>query len=135
MPDDHATEKCPARMDIIDVRSGDARKTGVGAIFETDEVTLAAFNSAKRLEVPRERADFLIDYRDDQGDIVDTIPITADGYRQVVGEEPRVPAYNEAYDRAYWASDSRSHPEAHKEATAKADAVMLAQSGTATEAR
>ena len=115
--------KIPAKLEIIAVRA-DARKTGIGAIFETDEQALAAFQHAKRLEVPDEKAEFLVDYYNPAGDLENTILIDAAGFRQITGEDPKDPAYYETYDLAYWACGHVSHARSHEHAKAKADATL-----------
>lgn len=95
-------------MEMIYIDGQDqARKTGVGAMMETDEATWQDFRSRKGLAVPIKDARFLLDYYNRRGDLAATIPLSEEGFRAITGE----PAKNEAdyleTDRAYW-SDLRA---------------------------
>lgn len=94
-----------SRMEMIYIDSdGHARKTGVGAIFDTNAETLAAFRSAKPHDVGTERAEFLLDYYNRKGDLTDTIGITRSVYERITGEQAKSDAEYRALDAEYWAS-------------------------------
>jgi len=88
-------------LEIIDVRTGDAHKTGIGAVFNTTKETRHNFDAARSLHTPG--GGFLLDlYVND--DLVDTIELTAAGVEAVSGEKPVSPEYYVDYDEKFWAS-------------------------------
>lgn len=90
-------------MEMIYLDSEDAaRKTNVGAVMESNQETWRAFLSAKRLAVPAEKAQFLLDYHNRKGDLADTICLDADGFKQITGEPVLSEAEYVAIDEAYW---------------------------------
>lgn len=113
-----------ARLELIDVRTSEARKTGQGAIFATDQATLAAFESARAIAVPNDQGQFLIDYYDAAGDLVDSILIDAAGFQAILGVAPRSPDYYTIYDQAFWESRHDNYALAHAEAQAIAEAAF-----------
>jgi hypothetical protein len=66
---------------------GNARKTNVGAEWETDEETRAAFNSLKRLDADPKKGDFIFDLHADNGDILDTVSLTSESFELITGEK------------------------------------------------
>ena len=92
-----------SRLEMIYIDSEDAaRKTNVGAVMETNQETWHAFLSAKQLEVPAEKAQFLLDYYNRKGDLADTICLDAAGFKQITGEPVLSEAEYVAIDGAYW---------------------------------
>lgn len=87
-------------LEVIDTRSGDARHTDIGAIFESVPATKEAFENARRLHT--EGAPFLLDLYID-GDLVDTINLTAEGVELVSGKVPESAEHYIQYDQDYWA--------------------------------
>lgn len=86
-------------LEIIDARTDDAKHTGIGAMFKTEQLTREAFESARLLHV--ENGGFLLDLHVD-GDLIDTIELTAEGVEQVSGTKPESPEFYVEYDRSYW---------------------------------
>lgn len=94
-----------SRMEMIYIDSdGHARQTGIGAIFDSNADTFAAFRSAKPHDVGPERAEFLLDYYNRKGDLTDTIGITRAVFERITGEQAKSDAEYRAIDAAYWAS-------------------------------
>lgn len=93
--------KSVAFINVLDVREGaDGCRTGKGAGFISAEEAKADFEGRKKaLAVAKGFGDFLLDLHIDD-DIVDTIEITTEGYRVVLGEEPKSVAENVAFDLA-----------------------------------
>ena len=83
-------------LEIFDTRTDDIRKTGLGAAFETEEETRQAFQKAKALE--NEGGGFLLDLYVD-GNLIDTIELSANGVEVLTGEEPKTPEFYTAYDK------------------------------------
>lgn len=86
-------------LEIIDTRTGDAKHTGIGAMFQTEQLTRDAFESARPFHV--EKGDFLLDLHIN-GDLIDTIELTAEGVTQVSGVVPGSPEYYAEYDLQQW---------------------------------
>ncbi len=86
-------------LEIIDTRTGDAKVTGIGAVFETNELTREAFESARPLH--REGGGFMLDLYID-GDLIDSIELDADGVALVSGVEPKSAECYAKYDKAEW---------------------------------
>ena len=98
-------------MEMIYIDSDNAaRKTGVGCECETPAETWAAFRSAKALEVPINEASFLLDYHNRRGDLVDTIPLSRDGFEQITGERARSDAEYRTFDAEFWRGVKASLP-------------------------
>lgn len=79
-------------------------KTGVGAIFDTNAETYAAFKSAKPIGVPIKEATFLLNYYNRNGDLSDTIGLTAEGYTYITGEKVLSEHQYQEIDDRYWNS-------------------------------
>jgi len=93
-----------SRMEMIFIDSDNhARKTGVGAIFDTPELTWAAFRSAKRIAVPMDRAEFLLDYYNRRDDLSDTIPLSRSGFEYITGQRALTDADYRRIDAEHWA--------------------------------
>ena len=74
-------------MEMIYIDSQDnARLTGVGAEFKTDDETVRAFESVRSRNTDISEADFLLDLHEDNGDLVDSIPISKETFTSVSGE-------------------------------------------------
>ena len=81
----------------------DGYHTGIGAEFETDAETTEAFESAKALDTDIKTAPFIIDLREANGDIVDSIAVSEEGYKSITGEPVLSEAEYIEIDREYWA--------------------------------
>ena len=92
-------------MIFIDAE-GNARKTGVGAEFESDRATTEAFESVRASASDIKTAPFLLDLHEDNGDLIDTIPISAETFAAVTGEPVLSDAEYIAVDEQYWADVS-----------------------------
>lgn len=88
-------------IEIIDCR-GRGSKTGKGAAWPTEAEARQAFEKARFLEVPGERAEFLIDLHNANGDLLGTICTNAIGFQVVTGDPPKSVEAYDAYDVAYW---------------------------------
>jgi len=86
-------------LEIIDTRSGDARHTGIGAMFESLQATLEAFRNARQLE--NEAGGFLLDLYINN-DLEDTIKLDERGVELVSGIVPLSPEYYVEFDEKYW---------------------------------
>lgn len=82
--------------------SGDGYKAGVSAEFATDTDTTEAFESARCHDIDINEAEFIIDLHEDNGDIVDTIGVSAESYTQITGEPALTEAEYKDIDRGYW---------------------------------
>ena len=92
-----------SRMEMIYIDSdGHARQTGVGAIFDSNAETFAAFRSAKPRDIGSERAEFLLDYYNRRGDLSDTIGITRVDFERISGMRALSDAEYRAIDAAHW---------------------------------
>lgn len=92
-----------SRMEMHYIDSHDqARKTNVGAIFDTNAETYAAFLSAKRLDVGGQKADFLLDYYNRRGDLSDTIGITRASFERITGQPVLSEAEYLKIDADFW---------------------------------
>lgn len=104
-----------SRMEMIYVGNDTGYKTGVGAIFDTNAETYAAFRSAKRLDVGTKDAVFLLDYYNRKGDLADTIGLSASGYERITGEKALTEAQYREIDTKHW-DDVRSNVRANRPA-------------------
>ena len=77
-------------LEIIDACSGDARETGLGAMFTTEAETRRHFEAAHKYAV--ENGGFLLDCHIGD-DLVDTIEIDANGVYAITGEHPQSPEF------------------------------------------
>jgi len=81
-------------------------KTLVGAEFESDEKTVAAFENARKAAeaagVNIKNAPFLLDLREENGDIIDTIGISAEMYTRITGEPVLSPEEYREIDTKWW---------------------------------
>lgn len=87
--------------EILDLATGDARKTGNGAVF------VGAAECESRIRNLRENdagedARFLVDIHDEQGDIVETFGLDEAGFEALTGEAPLSPEEYVEYDVAHW---------------------------------
>lgn len=90
-------------MEMIYIDGNDARHTNVRAAFKTNADTWAAFKSCRRIEVPQERAEFLLDYHNAKGDLADTIFLDAAGFAAISNEPVLSAEEYRKIDRDYWA--------------------------------
>jgi len=90
-------------MEMIYIDSQDnARKTGVGAEFESPEETRRAFESARPLAVPSDYADYLLDLYDEDEDLVDTICLSRSSFQKVSGEKAKSDSEYIEIDDRFW---------------------------------
>lgn len=66
--------------------SGIGYKTLIGAAFESDAVTVFAFENTKKYQIDIRVAPFLLDLKEDNGDIIDTIGIDGETSTRITGE-------------------------------------------------
>ena len=66
--------------------SGTGCKTLIGAEFSSDAETVAAFERAKKSQIDVSVAPFLLDLKEDNGDIIDTIGLSDEMYTRITGE-------------------------------------------------
>jgi len=92
-------------METLYLGSGnDGYKTLVGAEFESSEETTQAFESFKVISVDIKIAEFLLDLKEDDGTIIETIGLDSEGYKNITGKPVlREEEYCEI-DRKFWAS-------------------------------
>ena len=90
-------------METLYLGSGnDGYKTLVGAEFKTSEETTQAFESVKEISVDIKIAEFLLDLKEDDGTIIETIGLDSKGYKSITGQPVlREEEYCEI-DRKYW---------------------------------
>ena len=91
-----------AYLEILDVRTGEACKTGLGAIFETNEQTKQSFDVAKSMEVKKGQEDFILDYYNANGDLDGTILLDSNGVKTLTGFDTGPAEYYKDYDKQYW---------------------------------
>lgn len=97
-------------MEMIYIdKENNARKTGVGAKMETQAKTWAAFNSARRLEVPSDKAEFLLDYYNRFGNLCDTILLSRAGFEEISREVAKSDDEYRKIDTEYWAKEKDLH--------------------------
>lgn len=79
---------------------GNARLTGVGAEFKTDSETKAAFERVRSQSVDIKNLDakFILDLREDDGEIVDSLAITKKTFESVTGEKSMRDQFYVDYD-------------------------------------
>ncbi len=74
-------------MEMIFIDSeNQARLTGVGAEFKTDKLTVNAFESARHFDIGMKECDFILDLHEDNGDLIDSIGVSAGSFAQIAGE-------------------------------------------------
>ena len=61
-------------------------KTCIGAQAETDELTTGLFESARIHATDADTATFLLHLNEDNGDVVETIPLSAEGFTAITGQ-------------------------------------------------
>lgn len=89
-------------IEIIDCR-GRGSKTGRGATFTAEAHARAEFTRARdQVEVPSDRAEFLLDLHNPNGDLLDTICTDARGFKALTGEAPWSVEEYDAYDAKHW---------------------------------
>lgn len=72
-------------VQLMDIRNGELKDTGIGAEWETPEQTKQAFESLRPYHL-EEGAEFLVDLYENDHDIVDTIGISKKMAEHLVGE-------------------------------------------------
>jgi len=84
-------------------KGGDGYKTCVGAQAETDEMTTGLFESARAHSVDVDTADFLLDLHEDDGTIMDTIALSAEGFAKITGQPVLTEEEYKKIDDDHWA--------------------------------
>ncbi|MBU1567739.1 MAG: hypothetical protein KJ630_19205 [Proteobacteria bacterium] len=88
-------------------KNNDGRKTGFGCEGENDRETRKLFNNAKQFAVPIKTCDFLLDLRDEDRTIIDTIGISRDGFEKVTGKKPMSDDEYVDFDIQFWQAARR----------------------------
>lgn len=83
--------------------NGDGYQTGVGADFGSEQATKEAFDSLKPEAMDGSDAPFIIDLWDSNGDLLESIGISAELYTQVTGEPVLSEEEYQKIDADYWA--------------------------------
>lgn len=103
-------------IQVIDTATGDARKTGKGAVFTNRARFEQAVANLKRMNTDGARFLFDVYAPGDDHSIVETYQIDAHGFRAILGEKPLAPEEYVKIDEAYWrramAAYRRDHPNA-----------------------
>ncbi len=90
---------------------GAARLTGVGAIFKNDAETTRAFESCRSEALDIRQARFILELHEDNGDLVDSIPVSIRSFSLISGEPFQGEAHYEEYDRNHWAAARKAYKE------------------------
>ena len=88
---------------------GAARLTGVGAIFKNDAETTKAFESCRGDALDVEQARFILELHEDNGDLVDSVPVSIRSFSTISGESFQGEAHYVEYDQNYWAAAWKVH--------------------------
>ena len=78
------------------------RRTNVGAEFETKYQTKRAFESLRNSKVEIDKADFICDLYEENGDLIDSIGINAVTFNAITGEPVLSEAEYISIDEKYW---------------------------------
>lgn len=90
-------------IEIIYIDSdGQARKTDMEHVGDTNAATWAEFCDLRRFDVEKDAARFLLDYHNSKGDLAGTICIDVGGFIAITGSQPKPEATYRAIDRQYW---------------------------------
>lgn len=84
-------------------KNGNGYQTRVGAEWESDAKTTEAFESIRSRTADIKSAPFILDLHEENGDIVDSIAVTAQDYSRITGEPVLSEAEYIAIDDKYWA--------------------------------
>lgn len=105
--------KTTAYMQMIYIdTAGNARHTGVGAAMKTDAETRSAFEAVRPRSVAFDKAAFLLDLHDGNGDLVDTLAISKEDFPGITGEAVKSDADYRRIDEQYWAKVRREYAKA-----------------------
>ena len=88
--------------------SNNARLTGVGVEFQSDVDTTKAFEQARCHDVGKDAGTFILDLCEENGDIVDSIAVSADSFSEITGKQVLSEAEYIAYDERYWRDEQAS---------------------------
>jgi hypothetical protein len=87
--------------EILDTATDQFKKTGRGAVFIGEAECTAQFKDLTRADAgPGAR--FVVDWKDENGDILETFGLTEDGFRALVGEEPLTAEEYDEADARHW---------------------------------
>lgn len=90
--------KCYMEMLFVgEPGSTDCFRTGHTAKFKNDKATKAMFEELRVIAIPLVRARFMVDLWDGDN-IVDTVGLNDDGFKQVIGRPPKSRAYYKKVD-------------------------------------
>lgn len=90
-------------LEITYLGNGDTEKrTDKGAGFNTMIEARESFDGAKAYEESTKTAAFFLNMRNHDGDIIETIGITGDGFTALTGEQPKSEAYYINLNKNYW---------------------------------
>lgn len=92
--------------EVFDASGDSLFMTGEGATFRGRTQCALEIAKIRQLTVPDE-ARFILDWKDENGDILNTFHLDADGFRALTGKEPRSNAKYEIFDRDFWAASVR----------------------------
>jgi len=87
---------------IFDVRSGDIKHTDKFISFSDKEKEKRFFNSIKSGFGENDNPQFLIDLRDETGDILDTVGATELQFKALMGTEPKSQEEYSEFDAQIW---------------------------------
>jgi len=99
-------------LEMIDVRTGDARMTGDGAVFNNRDETIKAFESLRPIAKPASHC-FLVDLWLG-GNLIDTIEIDEAGFKAITGKVPKAPEYYKKFDERCWLVAQRKRTKAKR---------------------
>lgn len=90
-------------LEIIYIDKNDhGRHIGKGAEGEFDQWAIDEFERAKQYEESKDTAPFFLDLKEDNGDIVETIGLSAEGYEALLGEKPLSDKEYVELDATFW---------------------------------
>lgn len=81
--------------------AGELIPTGIGAVMASDELTRDDFESRRRLAVPVDEAMFSLDLWDDADGVVDSIPLSVEGFQAITGEQVEPERYRAHHRKAH----------------------------------
>lgn len=87
---------------VIDTATGDARKTGKGAVFTNRARFARAVADLKRMDTEGARFLFDVYAEGDEHSLLESYRITEQGFELILGEKPLPPEEYVEIDKAYW---------------------------------
>ncbi len=86
-------------LEVIDVRGGNSYATDLGAIGATAEETYKMFLEVKELESEKKYWEFMVDYYDQEGDLIDSVGVLETTIEHLTSEKVRSNEYYKNYDQ------------------------------------